>query len=66
MALTAVREEEAEGGRGRGGGVQRECAPLGRHGNRLVDHVVSHAQPRHQTTAHRLCAKGFLGLRVGS
>lgn len=55
----AVRDGATGGGGGRAGGleggrgVKRECAPLGRHGNRPVDHVVSHAQPRHQTTTHR-------------
>lgn len=55
------RRKRRSGGwvRGSGGGVKRECAPLGRHGNRTVDHVISHAQPRHQTTMHRLCAKVF-------
>lgn len=48
------------------GGVRRECAPLGRHGNpgRLTM-LSPHAQPRHQTTTRRLCAK-VLDSRVGS
>lgn len=56
----------AGGLEGKGGldGVKRKCAPLGCHGNQPVDHVVSHAQPRHQTNDAPSVCKGS-GRRVG-
>lgn len=54
--------------RGRGGRELREkCgAPLGRHGNRPVDHVVSPCSAKaSDNDAPSVCKKGFLGVRVG-
>lgn len=76
-ARRAVRDGatavSGEGGRAGGleergvGGAKRECDPLGRHGNQPVDHVVPHAQPRHQTNYAAYVCKGpfFLELGVG-